>query len=123
MDAEEKLKRTQFFVEASDYERYSLWKENHDKIEWVEDNMGCYRTIGQIESNEEILPVTVCFSFCQINGKYVCFYYATSRGVDWDMVDKYIEKWYPVKYDKETRRAMTDAQNFHHCLGFCINGD
>lgn len=124
MEQEYKLERTQFFVEATDSERFFLWEENHEKVEWEEDNMGFYRLVGTVKSEldnyETLLPVYVNFSFAKIGGKYICFYYGTSRGIDHDMIENYIEK-YPVKWDGGTRRAMTDSMNFHHCLDFIEN--
>ena len=40
-------------------------------------------------------------------------YEATSRYVDHTLVKNYIKENYPVKYDNNTRLAMTDAMNFH----------
>jgi len=84
-------------------------------IEWIQDNSGFGREIGKIGRGK---PVFVSFSFYAIGGKYICFYNATSRFVDWTMVEDYIKKFAP-KYDNGHRTAMTDANNFHHCLHFC----
>jgi hypothetical protein len=66
--------------------------------------------------------VYVSLSFAKIGGKYICFYYGCSRGIDHEMIEKFIER-YPVKWDGGTRRAMTNATNFHHCLDFVTNED
>lgn len=128
MSSEDQLKRTDFFVEANSNERMWLWNEYYnknndkDKLEWVQDNAGCNITVGYIK-NDKKMPVCVSFSFYAISDKYVCFYEVTSRYADYTMVEDWIEKNYPVKYDNGSRRAMTDAGNFHSCYNFCKYDD
>ena len=109
---EAKLQSTKFFVEATSAEQHFLWKEFHEKTNWVEDNCGVSRQVGSI-GNDESKPVWVNFRFAEINGKRICMYEATSRYVDHTLVKNYIKENYPVKYDNNTRLAMTDAMNFH----------
>lgn len=122
MSLDEKLKRSSFFVEANKFEQFILWKDNYhnnkdvDKLEWVQDTSGFFREIGSIGHNK---PVTVNFTFCIIGETYICFYYPSSRYVDYKMVEDWIEKNYPVKYDGDSRRAMVDAANFSTCKNFC----
>ena len=116
---EEKLKTTTFFIEATSYERFSLWKEHHEKEMWEEDNMGFWTQIGQLGKGK---PVCVSFSFAKLWGTRICFYDVTSRYSDYTMVENYIKDNYPVKWDNGTRVAMTDAMNFHLALGFCRGG-
>lgn len=115
MDNDKKLKRIQFFVEADSFAQQSLWEKFHKKIEWEQDLSGFGMTLGQIKKR----PIFVSFSFAKIGGKYVCFYNATSQLVDHKMIEDYLEKNYPIKYDGGSRRAMTDANNFHNCYHFC----
>ena len=121
MTSEDKLKDCVFFVEANSYEQFALWKENHSKkrLKWEEDNSGFSIIVGNIGKGK---PVNVAFNFAKIRGKRICFYEAISRYVDHDMVEKWIEKNYPVKWDNGNRRAMTDAMNFHHAIDACQNG-
>lgn len=115
-EQEQKLKETVFFVEATGCERHFLWKENEERkgqehhLDWKQDMMSFWETIGYIGKGKS-RPVCVSFSFALLDGKRVCFYDATSRYVDHTMVEEFIER-YPVKWDG-TRRAMTDAMNFH----------
>jgi hypothetical protein len=133
MNFEDKLRRTDFFVEANSFEESALWSkyvfdnpkrqgpfDNKDinGMEWLQDTGGFGKTIGYIGVGKK-RPVTVHFSWYAIGDKYVCFYNPTSRFVDWTMVEKWITKHFPVKYDKGTRSAMTDANNFHNCYHFC----
>ena len=68
---------------------------------------------GHIGKKKNKRPVCVTFFFADIFGKIICFYDVTSRFSDSVMIEKYLEKNYPVKYDNGTRRAMTNADNFH----------
>src|SRR5690242_18267532 len=114
MTPEEKLKTTKFFVEANSFEQHTLWKEVYDskKDTWEQDNAGVSLVIGKVGKH----PVNVTFFFAKINGVQVCFYHGCSQVVHHGKIDKWIEKNYPIKYDKGSRRAVTDANNFHHCL-------
>jgi len=123
MTPDEKMKRVDFFVEADSFSQdqlyYKYGKSNRaDAPEWVNDGEGFGKTIGNIGIGKG-RPVTVHFSFAAIGDKYVCFYRALSRFVDWDMIEEYIDKNWPVKYDKGTRIARTDASNFVSCYNFC----
>jgi hypothetical protein len=121
----EKLKTCVFFIEATHFEQFTLWKQNNDntwdnQIEWEQDLAGFGTTIGYINENKD-LPVVVQFFFAKLNGHRVCFYEATSRYVDHTLVEQYIDKNFPVKWDNGTRRALTDANNFHHAIDCCRN--
>lgn len=125
MSNDEKLKRTSFFVEATSFERHMLWKKNfndnksEDKLHWIQDKSGFMRQVGDMGGILKNKPVMVNFSFYIIGNTYVCFYYACSNFVDHSMVEDYIKTNFPVMYDSDTRSAMTDASNFHNCMGFC----
>jgi len=132
MNFEDRLRRTDFFVEANSFEESALWRKYvyekpnrkmHDNVdingmEWLQDTAGFGKIVGHIGVGKK-RPVGVHFSWYAIGDKYVCFYNPNTRYVDWDMVEKWIEKHFPVKYDNGTRRAMTDANNFHNCYHFC----
>jgi hypothetical protein len=117
-EQEAKLKTSVFFIEATHYEKFSLWRRFHEtSIGWVEDNLGFCIIVGSLGKNK---PVNVSFSFATLNGKRVCFYEAISRYVDHTMVEEFIEKNYPVKWGND-RRAMTDADNFHLVIDAVTN--
>lgn len=136
MSFEDKLRATTFFVEASSHEQHELWMEwysrptenkqndpsNEKPLSWVQDYQGFSKVVGHIKGDEE-LSVNVSFSFALINDKYVCFYEPISRYVDWIMVEDWIFGNFPVKYDKGSRTAKTDAANFSNCIWFCRKGD
>jgi hypothetical protein len=124
MSTEEKLARVCFFIEADSFAEHELWAKHFyynkekDKLNWVQDNCASSIIVGHIDKQKK-KPVVVVFSFMKIDDKYVCFYHPTSRYVDWTMIDEWIDKRYPVKYDSYTRRARTDANDFYSCLNFC----
>lgn len=133
MNFEDKLRRTDFFVEANSFEVSAIWgkyvfdnpnkKDSFDNkdingMEWIQDSGSFGKTVGYISTGKK-RPVTVHFCWYAIGDKYVCFYNPTSRYVDWDMAENWITKHFPVKYDNGTRPAMTDASNFHDCYWFC----
>lgn len=116
---DERLKKAKFFVEANSFEQHQLWKDFHEKIKWEQDLSGIMILIGEIKPAwKPSRPIYANFSFATLNGKLICFYYGCSALVDYDMIEKWLEKKYPVKYDK-TRRATCDAMNFHQCFHFC----
>jgi hypothetical protein len=119
MTSEEKLQKTKFFVEANSFEKFTLWKEWHEEIKWEDDAEGFGIEIGRVSSGKRKYPVVVSFNFAKINGTQVCFYYGCSQVVDHPMIEKYITKRWPVKYDSNSRKAMTDADNFHNCIHYC----
>ena len=124
MTNDEKLKRVDFFVEADGFATHKLWAEyfynnkQSDRLEWVQDSSGFSRVIGNIGKGAN-RPVNIDCHFYAIGDKYVCFYSSTLRFVDWTMVEEYIDKNFPVKYDSNLRRARVDANNFHNCYHFC----
>lgn len=136
MTFEDKLKATDFFVEASSHEQHELWAEwhhyptekrmkdpsNEEPLSWVQDYAGFSKVIGHIK-NDPDLSVNVSFSFALIKDKYVCFYEPVSRYVDWTMVEEWILGNFPVKYEKGRRSAKTNAANFSNCVWFCRRGD
>ena len=113
---EHKIKTSVFFISANCFEQFTLWQQHRDI--WVEDLCGFSEVIGHIDGDKE-KPINVSFSFAKLYGKRICFYYVCSRYNDIEMVEEFIWKNYPVKYDKGTRRAMTNATNFHHAIDAC----
>jgi len=113
LPTEDKLKESVFFIEANSYEQLAIWREIHEKHDFEQDPCGSSLIIGYI-NNDDGMPVVVSVSFYYLYGYRICFYYATSRFVDNTMVNNFFESKYPVRYDNNSRRAMTDAMNFSH---------
>jgi len=113
---EEKIKTSIFFVEANSFEELCLWREYSQEVVWEQDTAGFCQIIGFIGNRKKKRIVNVSFSFAVINGQLICFYDPISRFVDHKMVEKFLDKYYPVKYDNNSRRAITDAMNFGDVL-------
>lgn len=101
-DNEKKLLNTVIFIEATSFERYSLWLQNKEKYEWITDNCGFMRCVGSLGKTK---PICVSFNFAKINDVQICFYEATSRFVDHTLIQDYLRKFYPD-------RKLVDATNF-----------
>lgn len=112
LDNETKLQQTVFFVEANSNEQHEIWREYRHRVSWEQDSMGFSQVIRYIDDDIK-KPINVSFIFNILNGKRICFYDVISRYSDSIMVEEWIEENYPIKYDQGSRRAMTNAQNFH----------
>ena len=78
------------------------------RVDWEQIMSGFAITIGKVGKH----PVTVSFSFSKLNGKKVCFYYCTSRVVDYTMVENWLIKHFQLTHDNYTRWNHSDAMNF-----------
>lgn len=107
-----RLKSTDFVVEATNAEHFFLWREFHDRTEWKEGHLGYMETIGHVQGR----PVCICLTWDVIDGMNVMFVDATSQLVDWEMVERWLDRHCNPKWDNSTRQARTDAMNFHHVL-------
>lgn len=119
---ESRLKRTFFCVEATDFEQFTLWQQHAKNsservswatpLEWEQIMDGWALTIGKVGKR----PVCLSVSWANIEGCLVMFYYQCSQVTDSLQMEKWIAKNFKGTYDNGTRRALTDANNFGHCL-------
>ena len=115
--AENRLKKTLFVVEATDYERYSIWRECAKQspqiipVEW-EQLDGWSIQVGTLAKR----PVVLSTQWVKIDGFLVMFWYQCSQVTDSVMAEKWIKKYFKGTYDGGTRQAWTDAMNFGACL-------
>jgi len=123
----EQLKKVKFFVEANSFEQQQLWYDYYfkDGVEkkinsWKQESSGFSLTLDNIKIKRKSWPIVVSFNFATINDIYICFYYATSVVVHHGIIEKILHTNYPIKYDKGTRLAYTDASNFHNVYHYCI---
>lgn len=120
MELEDRLDHTVFLVQATHNETHSYWKEYHDNPDkrfkeppiktWDQASGKCF-TVGYFGEH----PVAVQIFWNKINGQWVGFWEPTSRVVDYQM----IEKWLDQNYTRKThdgRNARCDSSNFHNCL-------
>jgi hypothetical protein len=93
-------------VEATSYEKFSLWKEYHKGGWETGTGGGPMITVGRQDDGR---PTVLCLCVDIVAGKKVLFVDATSELVDWAQVQEFIEKTWPnVK--------KTDANNFRHVI-------
>lgn len=110
-------------VEASRFEYHTLWRTYSKRgqgatnktdaiitFDWFESGHGLGVTVGHIAR----LPVFINLHVDTIEGHKVLFYEATSRAVDWTMIEEWLEKNLP---DSAKRRDgvylnKSDASNF-----------
>lgn len=115
---EQKLKSVVFFIEATSFEQFSLWKEYHKESQWESNLLGFSMVIGFLDKAKK-KPVNVSFTFVKIFDKLICFYDVVSRYSDSTMVEEWLWKNFPVKWDGGIRLAYTDANNFHLAFNRC----
>lgn len=104
---------TDFVLEANSCETLYLWRECQDNdISWVQDNSGLSVDIGEFGD----MPVNISVFWNTIDGLLVLFWDPISMVVHHDMIEKWFDKNCNPMYDNGTRRARTNAMNFHHVL-------
>lgn len=108
----EALAGVMFVVEATDFEKQYLWTSHHKNVTWDSRAGGYLVTVGHLDDR----PVCLSIWFAQIDGQRVMFFHATSQVVDYRMVDAWLNANCSPTWDAGTRKARTDAQNFHLCL-------
>lgn len=113
--AEDMFKQTEVVVEATDCERLFLWKDYSkdaivkteiNRYTWEQMNPGICPKIGELAG----FPVCVSCFWNKINGIMVCFWEATSRVVDYEMVKKWV-----LGRCRPTCQS-TNAMNFHNAI-------
>ena len=124
---EECFEQTVALCEANSFEQSTLWKDWSltayqmnindgredgrdliDRQEWEDYSLGFGREIGTIGD----LPIFVSFLMARINGRVVTFYYPTSRAVDYDQIEKFVDEHF---VSCSMRR---DADNFGDIINY-----
>lgn len=95
------LEDVEWLVEATNEERFNLWKDYRDtKHKWESVSSGySYEIINlKIEGNgkipSEVLPVWVEFSFAIIDGHKICFYTSNSRLVHHGYIESFLTTYF-----------------------------
>lgn len=113
-----RLKSCVYVVEATSYEKHALWLKHSSTAKeqrwgtgeyaWSGNGArGWWVEVGMLAGK----PVTMELIFDTINGHTVLFYSATSRVVDYDMLEAWLRQHVPAY-----ARHNTNASNFNHCL-------
>lgn len=117
--AESRLKETLFCVEATSFERFTLWSrwcaESQEQwkplFEKWEQLGGWLVTVGELDDR----PVCVSMDWVRMDGHLIMFWKAVSQVVD----QLQVEAWFTEHFDRAWgggRQSMTDASNFHFAV-------
>ncbi len=118
---ESRLEKTCFVVQATSFEQHCLWSETSSasiytrhatERSWEQINPGWVVQVGEFNSHR----VAVAMTWYKIDGQLVMFWYPSSRIVDGNLIEEWIDQHFQGKWDGDTRPAKTDAMNFSHCL-------
>lgn len=111
MNTNQRMAQTEFLVEATDFERFTLRQQNSDGIEWAEDLIpGEHRTVGYIHVGPDgRCPIAINIHWAILNEHRICFWDACSRVVDHHAIERHFNKYFPG-----VRRI--EAGNFHVAL-------
>jgi hypothetical protein len=93
-----------FAVQATDYEALCIWKEWHERVSWEQEYAGTIREVGRVGDD----PVCVQLTWNVVAGRRVVFYWASSRVVDYRMVDAWVRA-----HAMTPNATHGDAMNFH----------
>lgn len=107
-----RLGETVFYVEATSFEKLTLWQAWHDRISWEQVDPGFVETVGHLDGR----PVNIVLHWDRIGGCMVLFWNACSQVVDHAMIDEWFRQNPPPMWDGDRRRGSTDAMNFHYCI-------
>lgn len=103
---------TVYVMESTHDEQHHLWLMWHNVLDWKEIPMNVMRTVGYIGEH----PVVVAAYFARIEGKLVAFYHPTSRMVDHELVEKWVDETFPIIKKVGRRESHSNTSNWHHCL-------
>lgn len=105
MTADTRFKQTKHLVEATSYEKLSLWQEWHKEVTWDQDPMGTSAIIGTFGG----MPLNVSLFWSTIGGKLICFFENISMVSHSDMTRAWLNKNFPEV-------PITNAMNFHNAV-------
>lgn len=113
---EEFLRGVVGVVEATRYEKHSLWKEYafSKKVTWEAGLGGPMVTIGKVDGR----PVVITLMVDVIDGHRVLFVDATSQVVDWTMIDEWLLQNMPSSAYRKGSQYLNrqDPMNFYNVL-------
>lgn len=111
-------------VEANNFEYHALWGKYSTESEcewptkytWESNPSGMGAEVGKIDNRSVFLSLRTA----NVNGKKILFYEATSVLVDWDMIEKWLNKnldGHAFRDDGQLNK--TDADGFN-CLMYSL---
>lgn len=121
----DRLKRTQFVVEADSFAYSTLWERHaaqhkagpadRIKVDWKEFLDGSGQMVGCVAEH----PVYASLRFVELDGVMVLMYHDTSMVVSHELIRSWLDEYVPaMKVSKQAghRQPHCDAGNFHLCL-------
>lgn len=118
------LKDVEWLIEATNEERFQIWKDYHEKMDWKQEPLGwSYKILEMIVKpkggvKKETLPVMLEFSFAIVNGHKIAFYTSYSRLVHHGYIEAFLTTYFQRTHHEYTRWNQTDATNAHNCLNY-----
>ena len=110
---------TYYLVEATDSEHLAEWcrlstqspyrfdRKDIRTVEWVQTSPGYTFEVGRLNDR----PICVHLQWDYLNGALVCFWEATSRLVDYDLIYPWLETRFPNVH------TTSNAMNLHNVIG------
>lgn len=125
-DYKEYLKDVVGSVEATNYEKHSLWIEystdaakhgwgtkDHIRFEWISAREGWLPRVGMIGDR----PVCISTLIEEVDGKKLLFWHATSELVDYQMIENWLKEHLPpAAFRGDGYLNRTDPTNFSNIL-------
>jgi hypothetical protein len=110
---------TEYVVEATSTEQYYLWKDASPNCKWEQGMSGLAIEVGKLGGPlQEKRPIVITCQWNRINGMDVLFWEATSRLVDYRMIEEWFKQnCYPYEHSSG-KAAKCDAMNFHSCIRY-----
>lgn len=103
---DKRFKETFFLAHATDFETEALWKAWHEAVKWEQEPGGWSAQIGTLGGH----PVTLYLFWARINGRLVGFWQSPGRVVDYQMIEKWLDRNCVPNYYR------CSAMNFHVCI-------
>lgn len=99
------LAGTVALVEATNFEKFSLWQHYNRLCDWQSNPSGFGVLIGELDDRSIVISVLRA----NIDGKQFVFWFPTSEVVDYAQIKNWLDFWIP-----DSKRM--DAQNFSPSL-------
>lgn len=99
---EEMIKGCHYLVEATSFEKMTIWKDYKDH--WHQSQFGTGPTVGKIDGR----PVCISVLVDKVYGEPVVFWHATSQAVDYVLIERFFKEHLAKDF------MQVDAMNFHN---------
>lgn len=97
------FENTYGLIEATDFERFALWKEYHGPIAWDTIPTGIITQIGTLDNR----PICISLFSAVINNRKIVFWHATSQIVDYYQIENWLDLAAPAARKTDANNATT----------------